>query len=114
MSKEIPTIGKVWLIFISVIATVGVVSNLLVVKEGLIYLLSAAACAGELVGLIFMLKGRGLNYLYLYSGCYALNAILVATLQNNISVSWLVGFLIGIAINICLTYLSIKSTIKKN
>ena len=113
MSKKIPTIGKVWLIFLIILAAVGVVSNLMYVGENIIYLVSALACAGELFGVIMLLRGKGINYLYIYGGCYLVNAVLTATLGTENSVPYYVGFILGIALNVGLTYLATKETFKK-
>lgn len=113
MSEKIPTIGKVWLIFILVIASIGVISNALAINAGYIYIISTLACIGEVVALVYMLKGKPLPYLYLYIGCYLINAILVVSLQNNYSAPSVVGYIIGLLLNIGLTYSSIKNTIDK-
>ena len=101
MSKKISTIGKVWLIFLIVLSGFGVVSNLIAASSGIIYLVSAIACAGELFGLIYLIQGKGINYLYVYGGCYLVNGVLVliANSANN-TTSYIVGYVIGIAINV--------------
>ena len=49
----------------------------------------------------------------MYGGCYLVNGVLVliANSANN-TTSYIVGYVIGIAINICLTYLAVKNTFK--
>ena len=111
MSKEIPTIGKVWLILMGIIATIGVITNFLAASKGMTYLISAFACVAELVGVIFMLKGKGLVYLCIYAIGYITNAVLVAIASSQVTAAWFVGFAIGVYINVGLTYLSVKKTI---
>lgn len=111
MSKEISTIGRVWLIIMGILATIGVVTNLIATTKGIVYLVSAAACVAELVGVVFMLKGKGLVYFCLYSVGYVVNAVLVALVSSQVTASWFVGFVIGVCINIGLTYLAAKKTI---
>lgn len=113
MSKDIPTIGKVWLILMLVLAAFGFVANLLSVGSGIIYLISALACAGEAVGLFFILKGKGINFYYIYCGCYLVNGVLSYMANDDKSTAYLVGFVLGIAINLGLTYLAAKNTFKK-
>ncbi len=113
MSKEIPTIGKVWLFIMTVLATIGVVTNFAASGQGIEYIISGFACTAELIGMIFLLKGKGLPYLCLYAAGYVVNAVLVAMIQNSINAAWLVGFIIGVCINIGLTYLAVKNTIRK-
>lgn len=114
MSKEISTIGKIWLIILCIIATFGIISNFIYAGQDIIYFISACACIAELVGLIFMLKGKGLVYLIIYSAAYIVNAVLVAMTTSQTNASWLVGFIFGVCLNIGLTYLAIKNSIKKN
>ena len=47
MSKKISTLGKIWLIFLAVISVVGVVGNLMTAGKGVLYFVSAIACAGQ-------------------------------------------------------------------
>ena len=89
MSKKISTLGKVWLVFLAVISGVGVVSNLMAASNGVLYVVSAIACAGQLFGLFYLLQGKGINYLYVYSGCYLVNGILELILQSDKSVSFI-------------------------
>ena len=112
MSKKISTFGKVWLIFLAVVSVAGVVSNLMAVGDGVIYIVSAIACAGQLFGLFYLLQGKGINYLYVYSGCYLLNGVLGLTVRDDVTVSFIIGFVLGLAINIGLTYLASKDTFK--
>ena len=114
MSKEIPTIGKVWLIILCVIAVIGVITNFAAAGQGIVYIISACACVAELVGLVFMLKGKGLIYYCMYSAAYIVNAVLVAIASSQVNASWLVGFIIGVALNLGLTYLAVKKTLKLN
>lgn len=113
MSKEIPTLGKVWLIFLAVVAAIGIISNFAAVGSGIIYLVSALACVAELVGLVFMLKGKGLPYYCLYGAAYIVNAVLVGIASSNVNASWFIGFIIGVCLNLGLTYLSVKKTLSK-
>ena len=112
MSKKISTLGKIWLIFLAVISVVGVVGNLMTAGKGVLYVVSAIACAGQLFGLFYLLQGKGIKYLYVYSGCYLVNGILELILQSDKSVSFIIGFILGILINIVLTYLASKDTFK--
>lgn len=112
MFKKISTLGKVWLIFLAVVSVAGVVSNLMAAGNGIIYVVSAIACAGQLFGLFYLLQGKGINYLYVYSGCYLVNGVLELILQSDQSVSFIIGFILGLAINIGLTYLASKDTFK--
>ena len=113
MSKKIPTAGKIWLIFVAVLATVGIFANAASAGKGILYIISAIACLGELFGLVYLLKGKGITYLYVYAGSYIVNAVLTAIASNEVTPAWFVGFVIGVAINIGLTYLSTKETFKK-
>ena len=112
MSKKISTLGKVWLIFLVVLSVIGVVSNLMAASKGVLYVVSAVACAGQLFGLFYLLQGKGINYLYVYSGCYLVNGILELILEEDKSVSFIIGFILGLVINIGLTYLACKDTFK--
>ena len=112
MSKKISTLGKVWLIFLVVLSVIGVVSNLMAASKGVLYVVSAVACAGQLFGLFYLLQGKGINYLYVYSGCYLVNGVLELILEEDKSVSFIIGFILGLVINIGLTYLACKDTFK--
>ena len=112
MSNKISVIGKIWLIFLIIVAGVGVVTNLMAVKDGIIFLVSALACAGELFGLIYLIQGKGINYLYVYGSCYLVNGVLVLIATSDFTVAYVVGFIIGLFINISLTYLACKNTFK--
>ena len=112
MSKKISTLGKVWLIFLIILSSAGVVGNLVSIKDGIVYLVSALACAGELFGAIYLIQGKGINYLYVYSGCYIVNGILSLVTGSDQSISYIIGFILGIFINIGLTYLAAKNTFK--
>ena len=114
MSNKISTIGKVWLIFLLVLASFGTVTNLLVAGKGIVYLIFFIACAGEVYGLIYLLKGKGILYLCIYGASYIVNAILnIIVDSNNQTIPYIVGFIFGIFINIGLTYLATKETFKK-
>ncbi len=110
MSKKISTLGRVWLVFLIVLGFLGFVSNLASFQKGSVYLVSAIACAGELYAAINLLKGKGINYLYVYGGCYLINSVLSFTSTPDTSAAYLIGFVLGVAINIALTYLSAKNT----
>jgi len=114
MSKEIPTAGKVWLIIICIIAALGIVGNFASAGEGIEYIISAIACVGEVVAIIFLLKGKGLPFLGLYAGCYLINSIMSLIASSDKTTAYIIGFVFGIAINFALTYLSVKKTIKLN
>ena len=99
MSKNIPVLGKIWLTFIGIMATIGVVSNFAATLNGIVYLISAIACLAELIGIIFMLKGEGLPYLGVYAAAYILNAVLVfITTNNSTDLYWSIGFILGIVL----------------
>ena len=113
MSNKISTLGKVWLIFLAILAGAGVITNLMAIGNGIIYVISALACAGELFGVIYLLRGKGINYLYVYGGCYLVNGVLsLISGTNEQSASFIVGFIAGLALNISLTYLAAKNTFK--
>lgn len=112
MSKKISTLGKVWLIFLIVLSVIGVISNLMAASNGVLYIVSAIACAGQLFGLFYLLQGKGINYLYIYCGSYLVNGIVEIILETDKSVSFIFGFVLGIALNIWLTYLASKNTFK--
>ncbi|MDO4996639.1 MAG: hypothetical protein Q4E69_05620 [Bacilli bacterium] len=113
MSKDIHIIGKIWLFFMGALATIGIVTNLLAASQGITYIISACACVAELVGVIFMLKGKGLIYLCIYAVGYVANAVLVAMASSTVTASWFTGFIIGVALNVGLTYLAVRKTLKK-
>ncbi len=114
MAKEIPILGKIWLCFVAVLAVIGVVTNAMAIPEGgTVFVISMLACAGELVAVIFLLLGKGMTYFFVYAGCYLVNAVLTLMFTTDTSVAYYVGFVVGIAINIGLTYLSAKDTFKK-
>lgn len=114
MSNKISTIGKIWLIFLMVLAAVGIVTNLMAIGNGIIYLISALMCAGELFGLIYLMRGKGSIYLFIYGGCYLVNAVLtIITGTEDKTTSYYVGFVLGIVINVGLTYLACKNTFEK-
>ena len=80
--------------------------------KGVLYVVSAIACAGQLFGLFYLLQGKGIKYLYVYCGCYLVNGVLQLILQSDKSVSFIIGFILGLVINIGLTYLASKDTFK--
>ena len=114
MSKDIPILGKIWLIFLCVVATFGVIANAIAIPQGIVYAISALACVGEIVGIIFMLRGKGIVYFALYFGCYLVNTILAAIVgTQEQSVAQWIGTVLGVVLNFVLTYLSAKKTFKK-
>ena len=113
MSDKISTLGKIWLILVMILSALGIITNLLAVGSGIIYLVSALMCGLELFGLIYLIKGKGITYLYLYGVGYIVNAIITLVMTADKTTSYYVGFVIGIAINIGLTYLACKKTFNK-
>ncbi len=113
MSNKISIIGKIWLIFLMVLATLGIVTNLMATKNGIMYLISAFMCIGELYGLIYLIRGRGITYLYIYGGCYLVNTVLSLIVTTNHDFAYYIGYVIGIILNIGLTYLACKKTFNK-
>lgn len=112
MSNKIPVLGKIWLCIILAIAVFGVFGNAANISKGAMYLISTIACVAEVVGLVFMLRGKGLLYFCIYIVGYITNAVLSFLVMENVETSFLIGFVTGVAVNIGLTYLSIKKTLK--
>ena len=113
MSNKIPTIGKIWLVFLIVISSIGIVANILEAKNGIIYVISALACVGELFGTVYLIRGKGINYFYVYVASYLVNGILSIITGTDYSISFIIGFVFGLLINVSLTYLAAKNTFKK-
>ena len=114
MSKDIPVLGKIWLCILFVLAAAGVIANLIGVGNGIIYLISAIACAAEVYGLFFLLKGNGAKYYLIYAAGYLVNVVIttIPTVQaGKASVSYCIGLVLGLCINLGLTYLSAKKTL---
>ena len=60
--------------------------------------------------MFFMLRGKGLPFYIVYSIGYIANAVLSINFNHLPKTTWLVGFAIGILINLWLTYKSIEKT----
>ncbi|MBQ6538712.1 MAG: hypothetical protein IJL76_00340 [Bacilli bacterium] len=113
MSGKISRIGKIWLLFLLLIAILGIVTNFMTVSKGYLYAISGIACIGEAIALFYLLKGRGIKFFWLYCACYIVNVVVSLDTTKDINTSFIIGFVIGILINIELTFLAAKRTFKK-
>ena len=114
MSKKIPTLGKGWLFLMAAFSIMGFVGNIISIKENpIIYILSAIACLASFIGIIYMLRGKGLTFYLVYSISYIVNAVLNINFNQIPKTTWLIGFILGIIINLWLTYKSIEKTLIK-
>ena len=113
MSRKISRIGKIWLIFLLILAILGIVTNFMTVSKGYVYAISGIACIGEAISLFYLLKGRGIKFFWLYCISYILNVVVSLDTTKNINTSFIIGFVIGIFINIDLTFLASRNTFKK-
>ena len=112
MSKKIPTLGKGWLFLMAAFSIMGFVGNIMNIKENpIIYTFSAIACLASFIGVIFMLREKGLPFYIVYSIGYIANAVLSINFNHLPKTTWLVGFAIGILINLWLTHKSIEKTL---
>lgn len=114
MSKDIPTIGKVWLIAMAVIQSIAIVTSVLAGFVNPLFFVAAACEALAVVSAIMLLIGKGLPFFITYCVGYGV-ATVVAQLAGNSeeATSFYIGLVIGLAINFCLTYLAAKNTFKK-
>ncbi len=113
MSNKISLIGKIWIIFVAVFALFGMISCLKNINEGFIYIISFLACLIEIVVLIFLLKGKGILFYSIYCGCYFLSEILSYINNGDKTILNVIGFILGIAVNLGLTYFAAKNTFQK-
>ena len=114
MSREITRTGRFWLMLMILMGILGFFSNILYLNKGLIYLIMSLICIMEIISLFFLLKGRGLIYYIFYIITYSIDAILVKVALGHTNTKDIISTIIGIIINIGLTYLAVKRTIKLN
>ena len=114
MSKKIPTLGKGWLFLMAAFAIMGFIGNIINLKENIIiYILSAIACLVVFISIIFMLIGKGKTYYIIYSIGYIATSLLSINYDKVPKITWLIGFILGIVINLWLTYKSVEKTLVK-
>lgn len=113
MSEKIPTLGKVWLIFLTVVQVISAVINLVAGFVNPLFFLIALLCVGAVVSLVFILQGKGKNYLISYCACYGIATVVSNFFADTVDTAKAVGLVIGLVINFALTYLAAKNTIEK-
>lgn len=114
MSKKIPTLGKGWLFLIAAFAIMGFIGNVINLKDNvIIYILSAIACLVVFISIIFMLMGKGKTYYIIYSIAYIATSLLSINYDKFPKTSWIIGFVLGIIINLWLTHKAIEKTLIK-
>lgn len=118
MSKQIPTLGKVWLIILLILQVLGAISTLTLYNKSVLYIALAGVAAIEAILIFLLLKGKGKTVFIAFLICHFLNAALTLYLQDivkeaNMVVPLIIGTIIGLAINYGLTYLSVKNTLTK-
>lgn len=119
MSKNIPTAGKVWLIILLVLQVLGVIGGIVAFKENSLFIALAVISAVEAVLLFLLLKGKGMNIFIAYIVCHLVNAGTSLYLQYTTSkeeiILWafLIGAVIGLAINFVPTYFAVRKNLKE-
>ena len=113
MSKEIPTIGKVWLIFLTVVQSIAIVTSVIAGFVNPLFFIAGVCEVLAVVSLIMLLLGKGLPFFITYCIGYGAGTI-VAQLSGNTdsSTAFFAGTIVGLVINFALTYLAVKNTIK--
>lgn len=118
MSKQIPTLGKVWLIILLILQVLGAILSFTLYNKNILYIALAVATAIEAILILLLLKGKEKTIFVAFLVCHFLNEALSLYLQNivkesNMTASLIIGTIIGLAINYGLTYLSVKNTLTK-
>lgn len=112
MSKNIPTIGKVWLILMLVIQSIAIIINVIAGFVNPIFFIVAVCEILAVVSLVMLLIGKGLPFLITYCVGYGAGTIISQFFGNSdASTAFLAGTIVGLVINFALTYLSVKNTI---
>ena len=97
-----------------VIQSFAVVTNIIAGFVNPLFFIVAVLEIGAVVSLVMLLIEKGLPFLISYCACYGIASIVSQLIGGKeVSAVFIVGFIIGLAVNFGLTYLSAKNTFTK-
>ncbi len=114
MSNKIPILGKIWIIAMIVIQSLGAAAGLLAGTVSSLFFLLAVVEIVVVVCAIMLLLGKGLlpyiGYCISYSVAKIASPIIAG---KETPAAFIVGTIIGLALNLAVTYLAAKNTFSK-
>lgn len=113
MSKDISTLGKVWLIILMLVQASWIIINFDKGFDEPNAFIASGVGVVVVISIIMMLIGKGLSFLITYYICYAIASIFSQFTNRERAISFYIAFTISTLINYIITYIAIRKTIKK-